>query len=187
MRPSRLQTNRNTPLLQSILFSTFNYFIMKKDILYSLSCLAFAIIIGGAVYEHLNVVPKWAAAPPVSLSMFQGEYGLKPELFWMVIHPLNMLLFIFTLVLHWRSGRRKNIVIVLASYILILIVTSIYFVPELIDITTTALSQTPDPELTKRASLWETLSIVRLGILVVLAIVLFTGLTKATRLTAVER
>jgi hypothetical protein len=104
----------------------------------------------------------------------------------MVIHPLNMLLFIFTLVLHWRSGRRKNIVIVLASYILILIVTSIYFVPELIDITTTALSQTPDPELTKRASLWETLSIVRLGILVVLAIVLFTGLTKATRLTAVE-
>jgi hypothetical protein len=41
---------------------------MKKDLLYALTCLAFAIIIGGAVYEHLNVVPQWAAAPPVSLS-----------------------------------------------------------------------------------------------------------------------
>jgi hypothetical protein len=156
---------------------------MKKDILYSISCLAFAIIIGGAVYEHLNVVPKWAAGPPASLSMFQGEYGLKPELFWMIIHPVNLLLFILTLILHWRSGRRKNIVTVLTSYIVILIITSIYFVPELISITTSSYSQTPNAELTKRASLWEALSIARLFALVVLAIILFTGLTKANRLT----
>lgn len=30
---------------------------MKKDILYAVTCLAFTIIIGGAVYEQLNVVP----------------------------------------------------------------------------------------------------------------------------------
>ena len=66
---------------------------MKRDIIYSISCLAFAIMIGGAVYEHLNVVPQWSAAPPVSLSMFQGEYGLNPELFWMSIHPVNIILF----------------------------------------------------------------------------------------------
>jgi hypothetical protein len=159
---------------------------MKKDLLYSITCLAFAIIIGGAVYEHLNVVPKWAAAPPVSLSMFQGEYGLKPELFWMIIHPVNMLLFILTLVLHWKSGRRKNIAVVLMSYIIILVVTFIYFVPELINIITTAHSQMQDAELTRRAALWEALSIVRLCILVILAIVLFTGLTKTDRFTSVD-
>ena len=46
---------------------------MKKDIIYSIACLSFAIIIGGAVYEHLNVVPQWAAAPPVN-----PEYESRP-------------------------------------------------------------------------------------------------------------
>jgi hypothetical protein len=152
---------------------------MKKDLLYSICCLTFSIMIGGAVYEHINVVPKWAAAPPVSLSMFQGEYGLKPGLFWMIIHPVNLLLFILTLILHWRSARRKNILIVLSAYVVILIVTSLFFVPELISITTTAWSTQVDSELTSRAKLWEILSLVRLGILLVLVLILSTGLTKA--------
>jgi hypothetical protein len=158
---------------------------MKKDILYSISCLAFAIIIGGAVYEHLNVVPVWSAEPPVSLSMFQGEYGLKPDLFWKIIHPVNLVLFTLTLILHWRSGRKKNLVIVLTSYLIILAVTTVFFVPELISITTAAISSVPDPGLTRRAEMWELLSIIRLIVLVVLAIILFTGLTKTNQLRTV--
>ena len=151
---------------------------MKKDILYSITCLAFAIIIGGAVYEHMNVVPKWAAAPPVSLSMFQGDHGLKPELFWMTIHPVNLLLFGTLLAFHWKSARRKNIAIVLGGYIGILVITTIYFVPELLSITNTAVTAHADPDLVSRAATWEILSLVRLGVLIVLAIVLFVGLTK---------
>jgi hypothetical protein len=154
---------------------------MKKDLLYSILCLAFCIIIGGAVYEHVNVVPVWSAAPPVSLSMFQGKYGLKPELFWMMIHPVNLLLFVLTLIFHWKSQRRKNILIVMSSYVLILVVTSIYFVPELIRITTTTYGHSADAGLTARASLWEILSTVRLSILVILALVLFIGLTKSSQ------
>ena len=151
---------------------------MKKDILYCFCCLAFSIIIGGAVYEHLNIVPTWAAAPPVSLGMFQGEYGLKPELFWKMIHPINILLFVVTLIFNWKSARRINLGLVLTVYILILVVTAIYFVPELISIISTPFSATQDPELIRRASLWETLSIIRLFLLVILAITLFLGLTK---------
>jgi hypothetical protein len=151
---------------------------MKKDLLYSICCLAFIIIIGGAVYEHLNIVPTWSAAPPASLSMFQGKYGLKPELFWMIIHPVNLFLFVVTLIVHWRSPRRKNILIVLTSYVLILFITFIYFVPELISITTTVYAETTDASLTGRASLWETLSIVRLVVLVILSFILLLGLTK---------
>ena len=154
---------------------------MKKDLIYSFLCLAFAIIIGGAVYEHLNVVPKWALAPPVSLTMFQGEYGLKPELFWKLIHPVNLLLFGLTLSLHWKSPRKKNILIVLASYVAILVITAFYFVPELISITTSAVADNADVDLIRRAGLWETLSIIRLAVLVILCMVLFTGLTKNSR------
>lgn len=150
-----------------------------KNIIYSITCLAFAIVIGGAVYEHLNVVPTWSAAPPLSLSMFQGKYGLKPELFWMLIHPVNLLLFIITLVIHWKSPRRKNIAGVLISYVAILIITSIYFVPELINITTTPFAENVDANLVERSSLWEALSIVRLMVLVVLSVILSMGLTKA--------
>src|SRR5688572_615361 len=120
---------------------------MKKDIIYAISCLSFAIIIGGAVYEHLNVVPQWAAAPPVSLSMFQGEYGLKPDLFWKMIHPVTILLFTVTLIIHWKSDRRKPLSIVFISYAAILTITAIYFVPELISITTSTFTPVADPGL----------------------------------------
>jgi hypothetical protein len=64
---------------------------------------------------------------------------------------------------------------------LILAITASYFVPELLSITTTAFSESVDAVLTKRASLWETLSLVRLGVLVVLAITLMAGLTKPNK------
>jgi hypothetical protein len=157
---------------------TINISIMKKDLIYSVTCLMFAVVVGGAIYEHLNVVPTWAAAAPASLSMFQGEHGLNPELFWMLIHPINLLLFTLTLILHWRTPRKKNIAIVLISYVAILVITAVYFVPELLSIIKTEYSPTVDADLTARAKLWEVLSIVRLIILVVLSLVLFLGLTK---------
>ena len=149
-----------------------------KDILYAFACLAFSAVIGAAMYEHLCVVPQWAAAPPYSLSMFQGEYGLKPEEFWIPIHPITLLLIITTLAFSWKSTRRKNVLISLAGYVAIIIITAIYFVPELLDITGRPYSTEVDAALTERAKMWEVLSIVRMLVLGALAIVLFLGLTK---------
>ena len=154
---------------------------MKKDLLYALTCLSFAVIIGGALFEHITVVPKWAAAPPVSLSMFQGPYGLNPGPFWMSIHPVNLLLFTASLIVHWRTARRRHLLVVLASYIAILAITATYFVPELLRITATAYAPVPDPALTRSALLWERLSLLRLGVLVVLSMVLFLGLAQPGR------
>jgi hypothetical protein len=152
---------------------------MKRDLLYALTCLCFSIMIGGAVYEHLTIVPKWSAAPPLSLSMFQGTYGLKPELFWKLIHPVTLALFALTLFTHWKTERRKNILTALSSYFLILVITAFYFVPELLAITTTPFAQKTDPDLTRRAGAWEMWSLVRLGVLLLLAMQLFLGLAKS--------
>jgi hypothetical protein len=152
---------------------------MKKDILYALTCLCFCIMIGGAVYEHLNVVPQWSAAPPASLSMFQGEYGLKPERFWMLIHPVNMVLFSLTLIFHWRTARQKTVLSVFSLYVAVLLITALYFVPELLSIVQTAYVQTVDADHVRRASLWETLSLVRLGVLLVMAVFLLLGLARS--------
>ena len=151
-----------------------------KDIFYSIACLSFSIVIGAAVYEHLAVVPQWTAAPPYSLSMFQGEFGLKAQAFWIPIHPITLVLIISTLVLSWKTSRRKNILIALVGYMVILAITALYFVPSLLEITSATYSSTVDPVLTSRAKQWETFSIIRLFTLIGLAIAMFLGLAKNT-------
>ena len=145
-----------------------------------LGSISYIIVIGGAVYEHLAVVPKWSSAVPASLSMFQGEYGLDASRFWIPIHPVTLLLLLAALVLNWRTTRRGPIIVTLAGYAAILFLTFIYFVPELMAITQTAYAATVDAELTRRANLWEALSLARLVALIVLAIVLLSGLSRSS-------
>ncbi len=149
-----------------------------KAILYAFACLSFSVVIGAAVYEHLAVVPRWSAGPPFSLSMFQGKYGLNAAAFWIPIHPVTLLLLLGALFFSWKTEGRKHVLVTLAGYVTILGITGAYFVPELLAITGTAFSETIDPSLTRRAQLWELMSLVRLGVLVGLAMVLLLGLTR---------
>jgi len=131
------------------------------------------------VYEHIAVIPQWSAAPPKSLSMHQGDYRLKAENFWMMIHPITLLLMIVALILNWKNPRRKNIMITLGVYFLILVITTVWFVPELISITGTIYQDTMDETLTGRAGLWEMLSIIRMLVLFVLCVILLAALLKS--------
>lgn len=142
-----------------------------------LASIAFITIIGAAFYEHAAVVPVWSAAPPRSLSMFQGEYGLQAVNFWKPVHPVAILLLAAALVTNWRRPSRKQLLIVVGGYLTILVITAAYFVPELLAITTSAFSQAVNTDLAGRAQMWETLSLVRLGGLLVLAMVLLYGLS----------
>lgn len=149
-----------------------------RDIVYAFACLSFSVVIGAAIYEHVAVVPRWSAAPPLSLSMFQGKYGLNPTPFWMAIHPVTLILLLTAIVLFWKTGSRAHLLITASGYILILLITFVFFVPELVAITGSPMSGDVDVSLTKRAGLWEALSLVRLSVLVVLSIILFLGLKR---------
>ena len=152
-----------------------------RNILYALTCLSFSVIIGAAIYEHTALWPAAFSELPKSLSVFQGPYRLNAGAFWQSVHPVTLLLFGITLVLSWRTRRRKNIVIALAGYVLILIATFTYFVPELLELTGAPYSDTVDPSLQDRAGLWITLSLVRGGILIILALNLLLGLTETEK------
>ena len=153
-----------------------------KNLIYALACLSFTIIIGAGVYEHLAVWPRAISEPPQSLSIFQGEYALNAQAFWPRIHPVTIILLIVSLLLFWKSERRKNVLIVLIGYIVIMVVTFTYFVPEIFDIITTEYAATADEALIERAKLWENLSILRLLIMIGLAIYLYFGLIKSVSL-----
>ena len=158
-----------------------------KNILYALTCLSFSVIVGAAIYEHIALWPAAFSEPPKSLSVFQGPYRLNAGAFWQGVHPVTLLLFVITLILNWRASRRKNVVIALVGYVLILIATFIYFVPELLELTGMPYSDTVDPSLQDRGSVWITLSLVRGGILVILAFNLLLGLMESEKVIGDKR
>jgi hypothetical protein len=151
---------------------------MVRTLLLIFASISYVIVIGGAVYEHLAVVPVWSAAVPKSLSMFQGEYGLAAWNFWIPVHPITMALLVIGLIPNWGTERRNYVLATILGYAAVLGVTFAYFVPELMALVQSSYSATIDADLTRRALTWQSLSLVRLAFIVVLAIVLLLGLSK---------
>lgn len=150
----------------------------SRTLLYLLACISYCLIIGAGVYEHLSTWHIAFSEPPRSLMMFQGEYAIRPDAFWRFIHPLTLILLLVTLALNWRTARRKNILITVVTYVLMIIATFSYFVPELMHIIKTPFADTVDPDLQHRGHLWISLSLVRLTFIFASACVLLHGLTK---------
>ena len=146
-------------------------------VILALAAMALVIVGGGAVYEHLAVVPQWRAAPPASLTMFQGTYALNPGRFWPFAHVAAVTLLLGALILDWRTPARTFIEMALGGYGVLLIVTALYFLPELGTITRTPYQPVADAALTARAVRWELFSLMRLAVLLGLAFVLMIGLT----------
>ena len=150
-----------------------------KNFLFGLSCFLFTLIIGAAVYEHIAIWPHAYAAVPASLGMFQGEYGLNSAPFWMSIHPLTLSVFLITLFISWKTARKKHVLLSIAGYVVVLITTFTYFVPELLELNGTPFSSDVNQQLTNRGTRWENLSLVRLGFLLVIAAYLYAGAFKS--------
>jgi len=158
-----------------------------KDLLLILASICFTIIVGAATYEHLAVIPQWSAAPPASFSLFQGEYRLQAEYFWIPIHPITVLLMVGALITNRKNPRKKNILTVLIGYLVILAITYVYFVPQLMSFMHTPYQDTMDESLLAKASMWETLSLVRLVFLFILSYILLSALTKPNEIIVLQQ
>ncbi|HBE83099.1 MAG TPA: hypothetical protein DDW24_10010 [Blastocatellia bacterium] len=145
--------------------------------------ISYVVVIGGAVYEHTAIVPVWTSAVPASLAMYQGEYAIVPARFWIPIHPVTISLLLLALLLNWRTDRRSPVMATIVAYIIVLAVTFTYFVPELMSLTRSEYLSTMDPGLTARAARWEFLSLIRLGWMILFAVVLLVGLSKSDEVT----
>ena len=152
-----------------------------RHFIYCTLCILFLVILGGGVFEHLCIWPYALSALPASLSMFQGDSGLNTQAFWPRIHPVTLLFFVTSLILFWRSERRKYLLASFVLYVLVLIWTFVFFVPELLDLLGTEYSSVVNEDLVARAARWETLSRFRLFMVLVIGYLLLTGLTKPAR------
>jgi hypothetical protein len=149
-------------------------------LLLMLLIILWGILLGGIVYSHLVLFPVYLSDLPNSAVLVNGPYALNDSRFWLLIHPLLIITLIVTLVFNWPSKwRRKLIAITVVVYAITLIITQIYFVPELI-----LFKHSPESTLTAadwlaRGRRWERLSWLR-GIIMIAAYVpLLFALTKS--------
>ena len=127
-----------------------------------LSIILWGTLLGGIAYSHLVYFPVYLSALPASAVVVTGPYGLNEAAFWMFIHPLLILSLIATLILNWRlRARRKLIGISLVVYALVLIVSSLYFIPELVAFKQSAEAGLSAAEWLARGQRWQHLSWLR--------------------------
>ena len=120
------------------------------------------ILAGGIVYSHVAFFPSYLSGLPNSAVLVNGPYPINDGYFWVMIHPLAILSLIVSLALNWKiRARRKLIAIPLIVYVLALIATSFYFVPELMAFKSSPNSGISPADWYARGQRWQHLSWVR--------------------------
>ena len=139
-----------------------------------------AIMIGGVMYSHIVYFPPYLSHLPESNKLITGEYGLKDGNFWMLVHPLAILLIIITLILNWKlKTRRKFILIAFSIYALAIVATTMYFLPGLKAFAGSGNSTTVTAsEWYQRGQTWQHLSWIRGAFLFVGFLMLLIALIK---------
>ena len=146
-----------------------------------LTIVLWGTLLGGIVYSHVVYFPVYLSALPDSAVVVNGPYGLNEGIFWWSIHPLLIISLVATLLLNWKtSSRRKLIAITFVVYVIMLLLTLYYFVPELVLFKHSPESTIPATEWLARGRRWQRLSWLR-GLAMYLAFVpLLIALTKPT-------
>jgi hypothetical protein len=142
--------------------------------------LLWAVLLGGIVYSHIVFFPVYLSALPDSAVVVNGTYGLNEARFWMLVHPLLIISLIVAIALNWKfNKRRKLILISSAVYAAVLLVSGLFFVPELIAFARSPQSDASPAEWMTRANRWQYLSWVRGTICLLSFLPLLIALTKA--------
>jgi hypothetical protein len=136
-------------------------------------------LLGGIAYSHLVYFPVYLSALPDSAVIVNGPYGLHEGIFWMTVHPLLILSFIITLVLNWKLPARRSLILLsLAIYLVVLVVTGLYFLPELMAFERSPESSLAPAQWLARGQRWQRLSWIRGAIMYTGILPLLLALTK---------
>lgn len=144
-----------------------------------LSVLLYGVLLGGIVYLHLVFFSVYLSNLPESTVLVNGPYALHDEYFWTLIHPLAILSLIVALIANWSNRRRRILIAMpLDIYVITMVVTFLYFVPELMAFKESATSQIPAAEWHERGIRWQHLSWLRGGTMALFYIPLLLALAK---------
>jgi hypothetical protein len=90
---------------------------LKNITLIALTASCF-IQVGAQLFAVSIVASTLSEAPPRSFAMLQGEYGYNSSAFWDIVPSITFVLFIITLIINWKTERKKLILFALALFII---------------------------------------------------------------------
>lgn len=145
-------------------------YLTRAEIWLFITTLAYFMMNGAQLFETTVIIPKWTTAPPESLAMLGGKYGLDLKVFWIVTHSLHELTFLLALLFCWKIDPVRNwLLLLFVLHVAVRAWTLMYFAPNIIDFQKIATSGTADTDLLARTSQWRVLNYVRVGIFVALS------------------
>jgi hypothetical protein len=144
-------------------------------------------LLGGIAYSHLVYFPPYLSDLPASAVIVNGPYALNEGVFWMIIHPLLIISLVAALVFNWQAAnRRKLIALSFGIYVVVLLISLFYFVPELVLFKHSPESTVPAAEWLARGRRWQRLSWLRGFVMYLAFLPLLWALTKAGTETAIS-
>ena len=136
-------------------------------------------VLGGITYSHLVYFPAYLSDLPASAVIVNGPYALSEGVFWMTVHPLLIISLVGALVFNWHTpSRRRFIALSFAVYIVVLLITAFYFLPELVLFKNSPQSTVPAAEWLARGRRWQRLSWLRGAVMYLAFVPLLWALTK---------
>jgi hypothetical protein len=136
-------------------------------------------LLGGIAYSHLVYFPPYLSGLPDSAVVVNGTYALNEGIFWVLIHPLLILALLLTLALNWKfKSRRNSILLSFGIYIVVLVVSNLYFIPELSAFRHSPESTVSRAEWLVRGDRWQHLSWIRGAVCYAAFLPLLLALTK---------
>lgn len=144
-----------------------------------LAIVLWGTLLGGVVYSHLVFFPAYLSDLPASAVVVNGPYGMNDGRFWVIVHPLLIISLVAALVFNWTSrSRRRLIALSFVVYLITLLVSLIYFVPELVLFKHSPESTVPATEWLARGRRWLQLSWLRGATMYLAYVPLLFALTK---------
>src|SRR5688572_9568610 len=146
-------------------------YLPAAEIWLFITTLSYFLMNGAQIFETAVIVPKWTAAPPDSLQLFKGKYGLDFKAFWIAMHSLHEITFIVAIIFCWKLDPIRNwLLILFAIHFAVRAWTLIYFAPNFIEFQKIANSTNAGTDLLNRANLWRTLNYIRVGLFIAVSL-----------------
>jgi hypothetical protein len=157
---------------------------VTRALLWLVTTTAVYLLMNGAqIFETLLIVPAWTAAPPASLGLFQGAYGLDFKAFWIVFHSLHEITFILALAFCWQLKTVRHwLLALLVVHMAVRVWTFVYFAPTVIRFRSMPPSPGIDPALIQEAARWRTLNLVRVALFMAVNLALLQPIYRVAHL-----
>lgn len=102
---------------------------LLRDLPLWLYIFCYAIIIGATIYQMFVIIPAFSIDSPNGMIAF-AQGPVEPRKFWTSpIGTISQLAGIITLIINWKTNRRKWLLLSLAFMVITVLSTIIYFIP----------------------------------------------------------